>query len=51
VREKFLKFGQLFGRAPLVIHKSQLLATHQSSPGLRSEAYPHVKWSGYPDSP
>ena len=51
LREKSLTFRLLFGRALLVIPKSQLLGTHQSSPGLRSEAYSPVKWAGFPDSP
>jgi hypothetical protein len=41
-REKFLPFGLLFRRALLVISKTQLLAAHQSSAGLRSEAYSRV---------
>jgi hypothetical protein len=35
----------------LVITESKLLATHQSSPGLRSEPYFRADWLGFPESP
>lgn len=48
---KFLATGLLFRRALLVITKAQLLATHQSSPGLRSEPYSRLDRGGFPVSP
>ena len=47
----FITFGLLFGRALIVISKSQLLASHLSRLGLQSEAYSPVKWAGFPIFP
>ena len=51
IREKLLPLGLLFGRSQLIVREAELLATHQPSPGLRSQHHCRVDRLGFPESP
>ena len=49
--EKLLALGLLLGRGQLVVRETELLATHHSSPGLRSQHHFRSDGVGFPGFP
>jgi hypothetical protein len=47
LREKLLPFGLLLGSGELVIREAELLATHQPSPGVRSQHHFRADGPGF----
>ena len=51
LREKFLPLGLLLGGGQLIVREIELPASHQSSPGQRSQAHSPVERLSIPESP